>query len=190
MPEYLTHLTAVAVFLILAAVGFVFLLVSLALGDLFDYFNADLGFDGSPEGPGFLDSRVISVFLLAFGGCGALGTQAGLSVVTSSLWGVAGGAVLGGAVSLFGRFLYSQQASSVVSSHQLVGRTAQVTVGIQAGSVGQVLCRVGEERVEKLARSRHNEPIREGTLVRIEEIAGDSVIVSVDDGTRKMMNYE
>lgn len=190
MPEYLANLTAVMVFLLLAAAGFAFLLASLVIGDLFDYFNADAGFDSSPEGPGFLDSRVISVFILAFGGFGAVATQTGWSVAASSLLGVVGGVVLGGAVSLFGRFLYAQQASSVVSAHQLVGRTAQVTVGIQPGSVGQVLCRVGEERVEKLARTRHNEAIKEGALVRIEEIAGDSVIVSLDDGTRKMMNYK
>jgi membrane protein implicated in regulation of membrane protease activity len=187
VPEYLSGLT---VFLLIGAAGLVFLLASLVVGDLFDHFDADAGFDASPEGPGFLDSRVISVFLLSFGGFGAMGTQMGLGPGASSLLGVGGGVVLAGAVSLFGRFLYNQQASSVVSAGQLVGRTAQVSIGIQPGSVGQVLCRVGEERVEKLARSRNNEEIKAGTLVRIEEIAGDSVIVSPEDGARKMMNYE
>lgn len=181
MLEYLSALT---IFLLIAASGVVFLLASLVVGDLFEHFDASAGFDASPDGPGLLDSRVISVFIAAFGGFGAIGTQAGLSVVTSSLLGVAGGAVLGGAVSLFGRFLYNQQASSVVSADQLVGRTAQVSVGIQAGSVGQVLCRVGEERVEKLARARGGEEIKAGALVRIEEIVGDAVIVSVEDGTK------
>ena len=187
MPEYLSGLM---IFLLIGAAGLVFLLVSLVVGDLFDHFNVDAGFDTSPEGPGFLDSRVISVFLLSFGGFGAVGTQMGLGPLSSSLLGIAGGLILAGLVSLFGRFLYNQQASSIVSAEQLVGRTAQVSVGIQPGNVGQVLCRVGEERVEKLARSRNNEEIKAGTLVRIEEIAGDSVIVSTDDGARKMMNYE
>ena len=181
MPEYLSGLM---IFLLIGAAGLVFLLVSLVVGDLFDHFNVDAGFDTSPEGPGFLDSRVISVFLLSFGGFGAVGTQMGLGVVAASLLGLAGGLILAGVVSLFGRFLYNQQASSVVSAGQLVGRTAQVSVGIAAGSVGQVLCRVGEERVEKLARARGGEEITVGTLVRIEEIAGDSVIVSVDNGAK------
>jgi membrane protein implicated in regulation of membrane protease activity len=85
--------------------------------------------------------------------------------------------VLGGIVSLFARFLYKQQSSSSVSTAQMVGRTAQVIVSIAPGSLGQVSCRVGEERIEMLARSRDNVEIKAGAMVRVEEIAGDSVIV-------------
>lgn len=184
MSEFLSSFSALTVFLIISAVGFVFLLGSLVMGDLFDQFGVEHGFDSGPDGPGFLDSRVISVFVLSFGGFGAIGTQSGLGIVASSFLGLLGGLVLGGLVSLFGRFLYKQQASSSVSAHQLVGRTAQVTVAIQHGNVGQITCRVGEERVEKLARTRNNEEVKTGSLVRIEEIAGDSVIVSVEDGTK------
>lgn len=184
MSEFFSSFSALTVFLIIAAVGFVFLLASLVMGDLFDHLGVDGGFDSSPDGVGFLDSRVISVFVMSFGGFGAIGTQSGLGIVASSFLGLAGGAVLGGLVSLFGRFLYRQQASSSVSANQLVGRTAQVTVAIQSGSVGQITCRVGEERVEKLARTRNHEEIKAGAIVRIEEIAGDSVIVSIEDGTK------
>jgi hypothetical protein len=59
----------------------------------------------------------------------------------------------------------------------MVGRTAQVIVSIAPGSLGQVSCRVGEERIEMLARSRDNVEIKAGAMVRVEEIAGDSVIV-------------
>jgi hypothetical protein len=41
-----------------------------------------------------------------------------------------------------------------------------------------VSCRVGEERVEKLARARDNREIKAGSTVRVEEVAGDSLIVS------------
>jgi hypothetical protein len=60
----------------------------------------------------------------------------------------------------------------------MIGRTAQVIVSIAPGSLGQVSCRIGEERVEKLARSKDNQEIRAGSIVRVDEIAGDSVIVS------------
>jgi len=178
VPEFLSNMSPLVVFLAIAAIGFIFLLVSLVVGDLFDSFGFDTGVDGGADGHGLLDSRVISVFVTSFGGFGAIGIQMGLGVVTSSLMGLAGGVVLAGLVSLFARFLYKQQSSSSVGTAQMVGRTAQVIVSIAPGSLGQVSCRIGEERVEKLARSKDNREIKAGAMVRVDEIAGDSVIVS------------
>lgn len=178
MPEFLSTLSPLMVFLGIAALGFVFLLISLIAGDVFDSIGFDTGVDPGVEGHAFLDSRVISVFVTAFGGFGAIGIQAGLSIVASSLLGLGGGIILGGLVSLFARFLYKQQSSSSVTTSQLVGRTAQVIVAIAPGTVGQVSCRIGEERVEKLARTRDNTEIKAGVTVRVEEVAGDSLIVS------------
>ena len=177
MPEFLSNVSTLMVFLAIGAIGFVFLLVSLILGDIFDSFGVETGLEGT-DGHGFLDSRVISVFLTAFGGFGAIGIQMGLGIVASSLLGLAGGVVLGAVVSFFARFLYRQQSSSSVSTAQLIGRTAQVIVSIAPGSLGQISCRIGEERVEKLARSKDNREIKTGAMVRVDEIAGDSVIVS------------
>ena len=177
MPESLSNITPLIVFLGIAALGFVFLLISLVVGDLFDSFGFETGLDGG-DGHALLDSRVISVFVTSFGGFGAIGIQAELSIMASSLLGLGGGIVLGGLVSLFARFLYKQQSSSSVGTAQLVGRTAQVIVSIAPGSLGQVSCRVGEERVEKLARARDNREIKAGSTVRVEEVAGDSLIVS------------
>lgn len=176
MPEFFSNITPLFIFLGIASLGFIFLLISLVVGDIFDSFGFDTGLD--VDGQGFLDSRVISVFVTAFGGFGAIGIQAGLSIVASSLLGLAGGIVLGGLVSLFARFLYKQQSSSSVGTAQLIGRTAQVIVSIAPGSLGQVSCRVGEERVEKLARARDNREIKAGATVRVEEVAGDSLIVT------------
>lgn len=178
MPEFLSNVSPLVVFLAIAAIGFLFLIVSLVVGDLFDSFGFDTGVDGAADGHGLLDSRVISVFVTSFGGFGAIGIQMGLSIVASSLLGLVGGVVLGGLVSLFARFLYKQQSSSSVGTSQMVGRTAQVIVSIAPGSLGQVSCRVGEERIEKLARSRDNLEIKAGAMVRVDEVAGDSVIVS------------
>jgi membrane protein implicated in regulation of membrane protease activity len=166
------------VFLAIAAIGFIFLLITLIVGDIFDGFGIDAGVDGGVDGHGLLDSRVISVFVTSFGGFGTIGIQMGLGIVASSLIGLASGVVLGGLVSLFARFLYKQQSSSSIGTAQMVGRTAQVIVSIAPGSLGQVSCRVGEERIEKLARSRDNMEIKAGAMVRVEAIAGDSVIVS------------
>jgi membrane protein implicated in regulation of membrane protease activity len=177
VPEFLSNITPLAVFLGIAAIGFVFLLISLVVGDIFDSLGFDLGLDGGVDGHA-LDSRVISVFVTAFGGFGAIGIQMGLSIVASSLLGLGGGVLFGGLVSLFGRFLYKQQSSSSVTTAQLIGRPAQVIVSIAPGSLGQVSCRIGEERVEKLARARDNREIKAGATVRVDEVAGDSLIVS------------
>jgi len=179
VSELFNSISALTVFLIITGIGLTFLLLSLFAEGIFD----DIGIDGGVDGPGFIDARAISVFVTSFGGFGAIGIQMGLGVLSSSLLGLASGVVLGGVVSLFARFLYSQQATSSVSSSQLVGRTAQITVTIPAGGIGQISCRVGEERVEKIARARSDDlELKSGTLVRIDEIAGDSVIVSLADG--------
>jgi membrane protein implicated in regulation of membrane protease activity len=180
VPEFLSNFTPLMVFLGIAAVGFVFLFISLVVGDLFDSFGFDADLDGGADGHALMDSRVISVFVTSFGGFGAIGIQAGLSLTMSSLLGLLGGIVLGGLVSLFARFLYNQQSSSSVGTAQLVGRTAQVIVSIAPGNLGQVSCRVGEERVEKLARAKDNREIKAGSTVRVEEVAGDSLIVSLE----------
>lgn len=177
MPE-LSSISPLMVFLAITAIGFIFLLISLVVGDLFDSFGIDAAVDGGADGHGLLDSRVISVFVAAFGGFGAIGIQMGLGIVTSTILGLVGGVVFGGLISLFGRFLYKQQSTSSVGMAQMIGRTAQVVVSIAPGSLGQVSCRVGEERIERLARSKDNQEIEAGAMVRVEEIAGDSVIVS------------
>lgn len=182
MPEFLSNITPLVIFLAIAALGFVFLVISLVVGDIFDSLGFDLGLDGGPDGHA-LDSRVISVFVTAFGGFGAIGIQMGLSIVASSLLGLGGGVLFGGLVSLFGRFLYKQQSSSSITTAQLIGRPAQVVVSIAPGSLGQVSCRIGEERVEKLARTRDNREIKAGATVRVDEVAGDSLIVSPYDSS-------
>ena len=177
MTDLFASISALTVFLGIAALGLIFLVVSLFFGELFEGFGLHDGGAGV-DGHGFIDSRALAVFLTAFGGFGAIGIRSGLGVVPSALLGLVGGFVLGGAVALFARFLLAQQSSSSVSGAQLVGRTAQVTVTIPAGGVGQVICRVGEERVEKIARARDGAELKQGALVRIEEFTGDSVIVS------------
>lgn len=184
MLIFIFGLSVLTIFLIIAVVGFGILLLSFFLGDLFEHFNADIDLNIGNDGIALLDSRVISIFLTAFGGVGAICSKLGFGATFSSLGGLLGGIALGGIVFYFGRLLYRQQASSSVSSHQLIGRAAEVVVAIKPGSVGQISCRVGPERIEKLARSKNDSEIKAGTQVRIEEIAGESVIVTIDDGSR------
>ena len=176
--SFLPTLNAFSVFLVIAGVGFLFLLVSLVFGEIFDHFDAGLDHDLGHGGPGFFSSRVLSVFITAFGCVGAIATNYGLGPVPSSLLGLVSGLVFGGGVYAFARFLYGQQASSDVLAKDLVGQSARVVVTIPSGGVGQVRCRVGEELIDKVARARDGASIPEHTTVRVEEVLGEVVIVS------------
>lgn len=179
----MTTMSLMTIFLAIGGIGFLFLLISFVVGDIFDALGFDFGADlDSGHDFGVFDSRVISVFLTAFGGFGAIGTTIGYAVVGSSLFGLLGGVVFGAIVFFFGKFLHSQQSSSSVTAEDLIGRTAQVVVSIKPNNVGQISCRIGEENVEKLARSIGDKEIKAGSIVRIDSINSDSVMVSVDEG--------
>lgn len=181
MWEILSQISAITIFLGIAGVGFLFLLISLVFGEVFDFFgdfDHDWDHDLGHGGPGFFSSRVLSVFITAFGGIGAIAVSRGYTIFASSLMGFGGGVLLATPVYFFARFLFSQQASSMVQVADLVGRTAQVTVAIPAGNVGQIRCLLGNEVIEKTARSRDGSAIPFNALVRVEELIGESVIVS------------
>lgn len=173
--DFVSSVNAYTVFVAIAVVGFVFLLIALVFGEIFDFFDHDLDLDHG--GPGVLSSRVISVFITAFGAFGAIATNNGLGPGPASAVGLGSGLLFGGVIYGFLRFLYAQQASSDVVAADLVGQNARVVVAIPANGVGQVRCRIGEELIDKIAQSRDGIAIAENTPVRIEEVLGETVIV-------------
>jgi len=176
-------LSAFAVFLGIASIGFLFLVVSFVSGELFEHgdlvgHEADFHGDVHGEaGVSIFSTRIVSVFITAFGGFGAIGIHLGHSTEVSTAMGVGGGLVFATIIYLFASFLFSQQASSEVRVSDLTGSTAQVSVSIPKAGVGQVRCTLGESVVEKIARSQDGEPIPVNTLVKIEAIVGETVVV-------------
>jgi hypothetical protein len=173
-------LSAFAIFLAIAAVGFLFLIISLLFGEIFGH--GDIGahggdVHGDAHGVGFLNLRVLSVFVTAFGGFGAIGVHLGYRTEIATAIGLVGGFIFGGIIYLFASFLYGQQASSGVGVGELVGRTGQISVAIPAGGLGQVRCALGENVVEKLARTVDGGAIPANTSVTIESIVGETVLV-------------
>ena len=64
----LFSLNAFTVFLAIGALGFLFLMVSLVFGEIFEHLDSSLDHDLDHGGPGFFSTRVMSVFVTAFGG--------------------------------------------------------------------------------------------------------------------------
>lgn len=177
MPDILTQLSSFTVFLGIALLGFGFLVISLFFGELFDHLGADFDHDLDHGGPGFFSPRVMSVFITAFGAAGAIATQYGLSPVPASGIGFVSGLTFATLIFYFARFLYGQQASTKLEGTDMVGKTARVVVAIPKGGVGQVRIQIGEELVDKIARSKDEEAIRENTPVTIEQSLGEILIV-------------
>jgi len=175
--DFSLQLNAFTVFLAIATVGFLFLLISLFFGEVFEHFDGGLDHDLDHGGPGFFSTRVISVFITAFGGFGAIATEYGFGTLASSGIGALSGLVLATPIAVFARFLYGQQATSESRAQDLVGQIGRVVITIPAGGVGQVRCKIGEELVDKIARGREPEAIAEHTSVIVEEVVGETVVV-------------
>jgi membrane protein implicated in regulation of membrane protease activity len=175
MPSWFGQVSAFAIFLTIAAIGFLFLLFSLLFGDLGHELHFDHGLEHG--GVSFFSTRIISVFITAFGGFGAVATHYGLSTFAASGVGMVSGGFFASLIYAFARFLYGQQASTEVSHSDLVGQTARVVVAIPAGGVGQVRCQVGEQLIDKIARSDDGQSVSEHSSVRIESMLGETAVV-------------
>jgi membrane protein implicated in regulation of membrane protease activity len=164
----------------IAAFGLLVLLVMLVAGDIFggDHdVSHDLG-GGDHGGPSIFSVRIMASFLTAFGVGGVLARYYGLSHVVASGVGIASGVVMSGLVLQFAKILYSQQASSELRMQTLVGTSAEISVGIPAGGVGQISLNVGGERSEHVARSADGRALSRGTAVVITGLGADSVVVT------------
>ena len=174
----LASTSAFITFLAIAVFGFVFLIGSSIFGDMFEHGDFSHDADGHGTGPSLLSSRILSVFVTAFGSFGAIGIHVGYGVGVSTAMGFGGGVLFAGVIYVFASFLYSQQASSHVRTSDLVGSLAQVSVPIPQGGVGQVRCTLGDTVVEKVARAVNNQEIPVNTLVKIHSIVGEVVLVN------------
>jgi hypothetical protein len=177
MPDW-AHVSQFTVFLAISSVGFIFLLVALLFGEIFGHLEGGLDHDLGHGGPGFFSTRILSVFVTAFGGFGAVGTHYGFGVLGASGVGFASGAFFAGLIYAFATFLYGQQASSDVHTRDVIGAAARVIVAIPANGVGQVRCQLGEELIDKIARSRDGGAIPENVAVTIVELLGETVVVA------------
>jgi membrane protein implicated in regulation of membrane protease activity len=170
--------TPVLIYAAIGAFGLLFLLGMLFVGDFAGH-DLDHGADHDADlgGPGFFSARIMAGFITAFGVGGVVGRYYQLSHPAASGVGVLSGIVMSALIYQFARMLYAQQASSEIRMASLVGRSAEVTVGIPRDGVGQVTLTAGGERSSHIARSADGDAIAAGTDVVVEELRGESLVV-------------
>jgi membrane protein implicated in regulation of membrane protease activity len=166
----------------IGAFGFVFLLVMLFVGEVFgadhDAGGHDIAGHGDHGGPSVFSARIMASFLTAFGVGGVVARYYQLSHPAASGVGVAAGIVMSGVVYQFARLLYSQQASSEIRMPALVGLSAEVSVAIPAGGLGQISLTHGGARSEHLARAEDGSALPRGAAVVVSGLRGDTLVVA------------
>jgi membrane protein implicated in regulation of membrane protease activity len=177
MPDLFAHVTQFTVFLAISAAGFLFLVVALFFGEIADHLDGSLDHDFGHGGPSFFSVRIISVFITAFGGFGAVATHYEFGVLGASGIGFLSGATFAGLIYAFASFLYGQQASTDIHPRDIVGQTARVIIPIPKDGVGQVRCQIGEQLLDKIARTNDGGAIPENAAVTVTDVLGETVIV-------------
>jgi hypothetical protein len=169
------------IYIVVAAFGLILLLVMLVVGDLFGG-DHDIGHDGGLDhdqgGPSVFSIRIMAAFLTAFGVGGVVARYYALSHVAASGVGIVTGVIMAGLVFQFAKVLHSQQASSELHMHSLIGTAAEVSVAIPDGGVGQIALSSAGARSEHIARAADGRALARGMAVVITGLGGDSVLVA------------
>ena len=143
-------------------------------GEIFEHVD---GLDDH-GGPGFFSTRVIAVFVTAFGGAGAVATYYGAAADSG-----VGRRERQPASSSAERSICSRDSCT---ASRRAPRCAPTTSSARLhasssrfppAASGQIRCRVGEELVDKIARTRDGDPLAENVSVQVEEVLGETVIV-------------
>ena len=137
-------------------------------------------FDHGSVGVSPLSPITIASFVTSFGGLGLIGTQLLLLPDTVSLFFAAVGAaaIAGGMFFFYSKVLVAGQGSSEVRLAEISGKKAEVVIPIPKNGLGQVAFVARSARTTWGARSVDGKPIPRGTVVTIESVTGNTVIVS------------
>lgn len=171
------------VFLIIFGVGFMLTAVTFVVGELFDFGGGEadtLGADGASP----FSSRVLFVFMTAFGGFGFIAQSADWGLPAAVLSGlIGGGAVAAGTFFLIVLPMARQQGTTSLKNEDLLILEGEVTDDIPAGGLGKVtFVPPGTgARVSKAARSQSGGHIAPGTVVRVVNVGATSITVTPVD---------
>lgn len=162
-----------AAYWIALGIGTGFLLLSIFLGDVFDFLDfLDFGL-----GDSFAATPVLFTGLAAFGGGGLLALNAFGTGAGASIFAGLGSSILAGglAAALFAA-LHRQEAGPGFTVDQLVGARGRCTLAISSGKEGKVAI-LHEGMTRTLSASSRHE-ITVGEDVVVDDAVGNSLRVS------------
>lgn len=150
-----------------------FLLLSIVLGDVFDFLDfLDFGL-----GDSFAATPVLFTSLAAFGGGGLLALNAfELSAGASIFAGLGSSILAGGVAAVLFVALHRQEAGPGFTLDQLVGARGRCTLAISSGKEGKVAILHDGMTRSLSASSRHD--IAVGEDVVVDDTVGNSLRVS------------
>lgn len=153
-------------FVALAVIGIMLLVVALLFDDVLDGLLPDLDVFGSE----LLSGPVIGAFLGATGIVGwMLQAGAGAPGPVALGGGLASGAVLGWGTGRAVRALMHTPTDATPRASDLVGRSARVVTGVQAGGIGEIVVSLGGQPVKLTATAGRDLPVgAEVTVVALE----------------------
>ena len=162
------------VYWVALGLGLIVLAISVVLGDIFDFFDIDIGDSGLPIVPVFFAAMatfgaggLIAIEAFGFGSGGSIAVGLGTGV---------GGAVLAGLLFFF---LRRQEAGDGFEMSQLVGQRGRVTLAVGPGKVGRVAVSFGGLTRSFSAGSA--EEIPPGEDIVVTDVVGHTIKVARPD---------
>ena len=178
------------VFLIIFGVGIALTVVTFVIGELFDL--GDFGEHGAEhlgvDGASPFSSRVLFVFMTAFGGFGFIAQSADWPLAGSVLMALFGGLAVGaGTFFMIILPMARQQGTTSFKGSDLLELQGEVVDDIPAGGLGRVsfLPPGTGARVSRAARAQSGGHIAPGTAVRVVNIGPTSITVTPVDYYRE-----
>lgn len=181
----------ITIYLFFLGVGFLFTLISAAMGHVFGHSGHVGGSHGSAEagadssdmpGVSAFSPTIIACFVSAFGGLGVIFSEvpATKPALISAPLSVLGATCIAGVVlSVLRRLLVHTQGSSEGHVGELVGVQANIVSPIPENGVGEIAYVQGGCRYTAPARENSGQPVSVGRTVKITKIVGSQFYVTI-----------
>lgn len=151
--------------------GLGLLLLSVVLGDVFDFLNVDIGGTDLAIAPMFFTA------VSAFGAGGLIGTQAlGLGQGGSIAVGVGTGLAGGGLTGLLFVVLRRQESEGTFQLDELIGSRGRCTLGLGPGRVGRVS--IAHAGMTRTFSASSDEEITAGEEVVVKDVIGSQLVLA------------
>jgi membrane protein implicated in regulation of membrane protease activity len=164
-------------FFLIAVAGLMMLALSVIVGELFEFLDFDFGdVDVGGDGGGPITTPAISLGLTAFGATGMITQWAGWGVVPSVITSFASAIAFAALGAWLAIMFYRQTSGTDDAFASVVGSLGEVVTSITS-TPGEVQISSYGSTHTRLARSASGDRIPTGTVVRIVDVMGNTLVV-------------